>query len=98
MTLVWREAGGMVVAPISSASAFQTLEVGYNVVEMQLSADPHCRGAQQSGGKLCPKELAAWLSTTDEGGKMITAKDLEVASVLQVPSEGESAFLVQFLP
>lgn len=53
----------MVVAPISSASAFQTLEVGYNVVEMQLSADPYCRGAQQSRGKLCPKELAAWLST-----------------------------------
>lgn len=54
----------------------QTLEVGCNVVEMQLGADPHCTGAKQGEGKLCPTELAARVSTADEGGRMIHCKGL----------------------
>lgn len=65
---------------------------------MQMRTDSHCRGAQQEGNKLCSEELAVWVSAADEGQKISTAQDLEVASALRVLSEGEGPFLMQLVP
>lgn len=65
---------------------------------MQLRADAYFIGAQQGGDKLGPKELAVWVSTADEREKMITEKDLEVASLCSCPQKENMPSSSIFLP